>query len=545
MRRFRARVMASLGLLALAAAPAFAQRFLPDDPIARDPDDLPVPKPVPVELSTAYDVIENTFLRPSGGRPPRAANINTLGEVPDSSWFVNRMGVRDMSIDELVRGANTAEGPDTSRPLTVLGGKSQGITPGFTIRDARGDVYFMKFDPPAYANLSSSAAIISARFFHAFGYKVPEDYIAYLRPADLRIGPDAMVTVDGKARRRMVQADLDLIFSRVARLPDGRVRGVASRRLPGQPLGPHKYRAVREDDPNDLVPHEDRRELRGLRVFSAWLNHDDSRSLNSLDMYVGEPGQGHVEHYLIDFSSTLGAGSDALRRIAPQGLRAGHEYVIDAGPILKSAVTLGLRERPWRKVRYAEHPEIGRLEAEFFEPDKWKPEYPNPAFSRMQPEDAFWAARIVSRFSDEAVRALVHTGEFSDPAAEAQLTATLLRRRDKILRRYLSALSPLDAFRVEEGVLTFENPGERHGLGHVAAYEYQWLAFDNDSGVMQEIGVPATVAAPRIPLPEARVAHALVRIAARSAQQPGWAKPVLVYVRLGATPTVVGVERED
>ena len=50
---------------------------------------------------------------------------------------------------------------------------------------------------------------------------------------------------------------------------------------------------------------------------------------------------------------------------------------------------------------------VGRLEAERFDPLKWKPEYPNPAFENMRPDDAFWAARIVSKFTDEAIRAVV------------------------------------------------------------------------------------------------------------------------------------------
>ena len=54
-----------------------------------------------------------------------------------------------MSIEELVRGPNDGDGPDTDQAWTVIGGKSGGITPGFTMRDGRGDVYFVKFDPAA------------------------------------------------------------------------------------------------------------------------------------------------------------------------------------------------------------------------------------------------------------------------------------------------------------------------------------------------------------------------------------------------------------
>ncbi|HET7293920.1 MAG TPA: hypothetical protein VFM88_15955, partial [Vicinamibacteria bacterium] len=463
-------MLRALGLAALVAvAPAaLAQRFLPDDPLLADRDDLPIAKPGEVELSTAWDVIEHSFWhRPSGQAPP-ALNVNTLGEVPDSSWFQNRIGTRAMAVEELVRGPNQDSGP-ADGPWTITAGKSQGITPGFTIRDERGGVYFIKFDPIPYPNLSTSADVIVTKFFHALGYFVPENHIAYFRPEQLLIDPDAKVPVRGGKKRKMAQADLDGMLSHVPRRSDGRIRCVASRRLPGEPLGPHKHWGTRSDDPNDAFPHEHRRDQRGYRVFCAWLNHDDSRSVNSQDTFVrGGDGRGYVKHHLIDFSSTLGAGSDVERRIAPQNPRAGNEYILELKPILKTAFSLGLWERPWRRVQYRVFTEVGRLEAEFFEPHAWKPEYPNPAFERMRPADAFWAARIVSRFSDEAVRALVHAGEFDDVEAERHLADTLIRRRDKIVAYYFRQMNPLAEFRIADGGAALA--GEHHQrVGEVLA----------------------------------------------------------------------------
>jgi hypothetical protein len=521
-------------VLLLAAVPASAQRFLPDDPLARDADDAPVAKPGEVELSTAYDVIEHTFHHRPGKRVAPAANVNTLGEVPDSSWFENRIGVRDLPIDELVRGPATSDGP--AGAWTVISGKSQGITPGFTIRDAQGEVWFVKFDRAQYPVLSTGAEVIVTRFFHAMGYFVPETHIAYFREDELAIDPKARVAVKGGPKQKLTPKRLERILRYVKREPDGTLRAVVSRRLPGAPLGPHKYHGTRTDDANDVVPHEDRRELRGLRVFCAWLNHDDSRSVNSLDMFVPP---GYVKHHLIDFSSALGSGSDATRQIGPQNPRSGNEYIIDGGAIARRALTLGLAEPAWRRVRYKDVPEVGNLEADFFDPDKWKPEYPNPAFERMRPEDAFWAARIVARFSDEAIAAIVKTGRLGNPDAEAYLTDVLKKRRDKVVARYYRVVSPLAGFRADGGAVAFDDLGPRGGLSPVAAVEAEWAAFDNATGTRRRLPAPAGSLA----LPAADDPFLVVRLRAvrgENARDPY----VDVFLRNGSAPSVVGLERE-
>ena len=63
----------------------------------------------------------------------------------------------------------------------------------------------------------------------------------------------------------------------------------------------------------------------------------------------------------------------------------------------------------------------------------------------MRDDDAFWAARRVAAFTDDLIRAAVHTGEFSDPAAEKYLGDVLIKRRDKIASIYLTAVNPIVA----------------------------------------------------------------------------------------------------
>jgi hypothetical protein len=114
-RRTRASRLTLSGLLLLAAASPWlsglhaqqidssrttpGRRFLPDDPLLRD-DDMRDIKPVATyELSKSYDFLRHTFS--DAATPGRALNVNTLGEVPDSSWFTNRIGQRDMMIEEV------------------------------------------------------------------------------------------------------------------------------------------------------------------------------------------------------------------------------------------------------------------------------------------------------------------------------------------------------------------------------------------------------------------------------------------------------------
>lgn len=448
-----------------------------------------------------------------------------------------------MTIAEIVRGAETEGPPDTTQPLTVIAAKSGGITPGFTMRDARGRVYFVKFDPAAHRELSTAADVIGARFFHAFGYHVPQNDVAHIRRQQLRIDPTARVSLPGGKKRPMTEADLDETFAGAARLPDGRIRIVASLRLAGEPLGPFQYRGTRGDDPNDVFPHEHRRELRGLRVFAAWLNHDDSRSVNTQDMFVrGEDGRGYVRHHLIDFSSSLGSGSNARREIAPQNPRAGNEYVIELAPMLRSLFSLGLWERPWRNVRYPEHAGVGRIEAEFFQPHAWRPEYPNPAFERMLDDDAFWAAAIVHEVGDDAVRAMVAAGELGDDASERYLGDTLIRRRDKTRAWYFARTNPLAHFTVEEGALRFRNLGEEAGLGSAEGYDVEWSRFDNDTGADVPIASHHAGEA-RSSIPDDVASYLAARIRTRSATHAAWARAVTVYLRRGVGWEVVGIDR--
>ena len=115
-------------------------------------------------------------------------------------------------------------------------------------------------------------------------------------------------------------------LSRAEQNPDGSYRVSVAAALEGKPLEGFKYEGTRSDDPNDVVPHENRRELRGLRVFSAWLNHTDAKAINSMDTLITENGRSIVRHNLIDFNAALGSAGVGLRE-----RRDGYEYIVETG----------------------------------------------------------------------------------------------------------------------------------------------------------------------------------------------------------------------
>jgi hypothetical protein len=288
--------------LATLAGRAAAPRFYSDDPLTTDPESQDASKVQALKVSDQYDLVENSFLGAGEEIDVRAGNVNTIDEVPDSSWFTNRAGKGSgpLDLEALVKGPDTSNGPAPG-PWTVIARKSEGVTPGFTIRDTAGELYWIKFDPKGFAEMASGAELISTKFFHAFGYHVAENYLATFRMEDLRVAPDAtMKDEDGRARQ-LTFGDLIEIVAGVARQPDGSYRVLASRNIAGRPLGPFRYYGTRPDDPNDIVPHEHRRELRGLSVFAAWLNHDEVRSSNSHDSVVAAGNRQIVRHHLLDF----------------------------------------------------------------------------------------------------------------------------------------------------------------------------------------------------------------------------------------------------
>lgn len=476
-------------------------------PVRVDFDMATIKAPETYETGYLYDFSTNTFLRPVKelfnvnryartitGNHPESLNVNTFDEVPNSSWFTNRNAVERMSLEAIKKGPNLTDGPASGR-LTITKGKSNGITPGFQIKDERGDLYLLKFDPPDYPELSSAAEAISTRLFYAIGYNVPQNTIFHFRRDQLVIDSKAKFTDENGKSRKIESADVDRILKLAAKQSDGTYRCLASKFLSGKPVGNFKFHGTREDDPNDTIPHQHRRDLRALRLFAAWLNHNDIRNGNTLDMLVNEDDRQFIKHYLIDFGSTLGSDT-----IGPNPNEVGHAYQVDFSEARKSLLTLGIYQPHWRSEKNRViFKSVGNYSAERFVPEDWKSNFPIPAFEYMSDRDGYWAARIIASFSNEQIRAAVETGQLSDPKAAEYLTQQIIKRRDAIVREYITRRPALENFYVQRASTNETQSGTAHGYSLLfadlneqfsnereAVYEYELAAAANPQQIIAQ-----------------------------------------------------------
>jgi hypothetical protein len=527
-----------------ASSRASGPKFFDDDPLWTEPVTQDVTNPSTYEPSLMYQTLEGLYAKP--GDPllgQRARDINTVDEVPDGPFYANRAGRMPLTPDIVARAANTI-GP-ADGPWTVVSAKSDGITPGFTIRDRLNTMWFLKVDPPGWRGMATGSEVVAAKLFWAVGYHTVEYYLVRLQPSALVIGPKTTIEPPGEPERAMRQADIQRLLTKAEREADGSYRVIASKAAPGRPVGRLRFYGTRPDDPNDMVPAEHRRSLRGYRVFSAWLNHVDAKGINSLAVLVTENGRTFIRRYLLDFGSALGSGATG-----PRERWQGFEPLVETpSEIGKRVASFGARIPEWRRIDYFEAPAIGRLPRDHsrWNPGTWEPHTSNPAFRHIRADDAFWAARKLSFVTDDLIRAAIREGQFDDPRAEQVLAEALAARRDRILATYLPAVNPIVSPALEGDRLTFANAAvDTKTAPAPKGYRAEWFTFDNATGTANALATTeaegTTLAVPF--LPTAPDTFIRVNIAAVGADREAWAVPVSAYFRRKAESwTLVGFER--
>lgn len=534
------------------------RRFADAPPVWVD-DDREAFSPPPAAFYSPYfwDAMDHAFFRKLAEvwtleRPRPAANVNALDEVPDSSWFTNRIGMLPVTPAEAALGPCDPLEDPVPTPWRVVAGKPDGLNPGFTIVDAAGVRHLVKTDGAAQPDRATAADVIGALVHHAAGYHVPCNRVVYFRAGDLSLDPDARVRRTNGSVEPMTPDHVDEVLDAATRLPDGWLRASASRFVEGRVLGPWRYWGTEPADPNDVFDHRDRRELRGLYVLSAWLDHVDARQENTLRTWVARTpdGPGHVRHWIIDFGDCLGL----LSHIPGLSPRLGHSGYFDVEHVLGDVATLGLLDRPWHRARPSEAGiTLAYFDAERFDADGWRSGYPNPAYEARREADAAWMARILARIGPAHVRAIVDRGRL-DWTSRRVATEVLLGRRRKLLERYLTRLSPLTDPTIDpDGPggpwLCVEDRAVTGGIRRRADRRYGARVW-RDGGAVDvaprlRAPAPARVCLPlgdALGAPADPYVVADVYVAGPGDRGPA---PLRVHLRIDGSPRVVGLERPE
>ncbi|MEM6955384.1 MAG: hypothetical protein AAF645_06830 [Myxococcota bacterium] len=446
-----------VGLVAASAACGGGfERFPNEAPMERDGEDFRTYLPAPEAYISpfAWDGSDQMLFRPMArffavDPAGEAINVNALDEVPDSSWFENRTSVRPRTLAEVEAGPCTGPPLDPNGPWFITDAKPNGANPGFIMKDASGRRFLLKFDSTLQPERATAADVLGTRIYHAAGFHTPCNRIVFFDRSVLRIDEGATYESGGE-ERPMTWEYLEPIFAKAYVRRDGLMRAASSQFLPGRPLGPFRYEGTRDDDPNDVVPHEDRRELRGAIILAAWINHFDSREQNTLTMWIADEDDapGYVHHHIIDFGDSFGSlwAWDSISR------RFGHAAYFDLRTLFADFATLGVIRRPWEDAEFGPAGQVlGYFTTEHLDPVDYEPGYPNPAFLRASDRDQAWMARILADITPPMIDVIVDGGEFENVDADRQLRDVLRGRRMALLNHWLRVRSPLARPVIEVG----------------------------------------------------------------------------------------------
>ena len=479
-------------------------------------------------------------------RPQRALGVNALDEVPDSTWFTNRIGVRDLSIDELTAGPLTLDSPELHRPWTIKSAKPGQGDLGFIVEDTRGVKWLVKFDSTDFPEQETATHVIVDKILWACGYNTTEDFIVHARRDDFAIAADATITDQYNDKHPLDRAELDRRLDTVRLTADGRLRALASRWVDGKSLGGHPAEGVRDDDRNDRIPHELRRDLRGAYAIFAWLDHVDIQESNFLDSWVadrGDPKIHYVKHYLLDFGKSFGVmastGGDPRR---------GHSYVIDLHDMFTSLIELGLVQRSWERRSAPTLRGVGLFEARTFDPGSWVTDYPvYIPFLRADRFDQFWATKILIRFSRAQLHALVDTGKLSDPRAVEYVTDTLVARQRATAAYWFARVNPLDHFAAYHDRLCFDDLAITYDFAPADTTHYTITRHDRDG---RALATTTTAAGPDgracvpLTLPAGRDGYTIVRVTTTRPSFTGSTDAHIARDPTSGAPRVIGIWRE-
>jgi hypothetical protein len=495
-----------LAFCASCASAARVREFPSQNAIWQLDDRRPYSTPPQKEYSPfVWDALDYSLFKPIAevwrlktSRP--ALDVNAFDEVPNSSWFTNRMSTRILPPAEAALGACSDSQDLPHAPWTVIAGKPDGSNPGFIIEDARGKKALIKTDGTLQPERASTADTLGALLFHAAGYFVPCNRVLFIRKEDLKVKPGAQIEWTRGKIEPLSDDVIARVLSTALEVRPGVYRVSASEFIAGKPLGPWRYEGTRSDDPNDAIEHQHRRSNRGMRILASWIDHVDTRQENTMLGWIKtSPDAGYVLHYRLDFSDSLGQIS------GPPGIaqRLGHTGYLDFGQAVADFATLGAVDHPWHDARFGKAgPALGYFAAEDFDPEYWEPGYPNPAFDEAQEQDWAWMARIVARFSPQHLEAMLERARIQNQIVRDEILRILQERRRRLLERYLTRLSPLTWPEVKDRSVHLEDLLISTGLRQAENRVYSACIFLKGHAAARKLEVFPLPQGPRVILPD-------------------------------------------
>ena len=304
--------------------------------------------------------------------------------------------------------------------------------------------------------MASGAEVISTKFFHAFGYHTPENYLATLRPELLTIDP-ATRLADQDGRRRPHAAEGPRGPAREGGAPCRRLlprageQGAAGQAARSLPLLRHAVRRPQRHPPARAPP----RAARAVRVRRV----AEPRRL-AQHQHARRAGARRRRARSSATTCSISGPRSAAAARRRRRQRAGNEFIWEARPTFLTMLTLGFYVRPWVKVPYPEIPAVGRIESDVLPPRELEarisqPRLPQRASGRPLLGRAHRLAALRRRRAGGGA-----DGQFSDPQATTYLTETILARKAKVLMTWLNATNPvINVSLDDEGVAALPERG--------------------------------------------------------------------------------------
>ena len=540
--RARSGLFAPLTLAVLLAASACVYRparFVEAPPVTHVADDEPIDMPLRLEVNDVVEFSELFVGRPvveamrTTRRPP-PADINALDEVPVSSWFA------PLEADAASFEMTYAEGGAPVPPYRVLLERAPSGKDGIPVVDGLGRRFELRRDPVDRSELRTAAAAISARLVRAVGYLTPEVYISDASEGDFTTAPgeqhpQAIVNGnepdDPDVVRKALRKNLDEWLESATVGKGGVYRFSATRWPPGIDVGRTPAMGLRGDDPNDRVPHEDRRTLRAIKLVGAWLGMTRFTPHELRDVYVGLPGEGHIRHYMVGMDRSLGTESIIGKRPEQK-----NEMLLLA--------TLGFAPDPNIPPTQRKYVAIGAI-GEEVDPAEYGPGLPFPPMDAFNGADAFWIAKRIAEVTEEMVLLAVRAGKVSNRTARRLLFELILARQRRVIEWGYAQTTPCDVEGVtEKGIVVLDRAV---AAGHTAGKKVEYVVSYIDSA--GDTSNPGAVLGPEgarfaIPLPRAAFAkdgYAVVRLRAEIAGKPAPRWLEVHLKRRGPTTRLLGV----